>query len=274
MSKRKIAYKKVIMYTFLLFYLIFTLFPIVWIIQASFKTMHQIFQIPPQLFFEPTIEAYQKLFRGEIFQCFLNSIIIATMNTLFVILLSIPAGYSLSRYRNRVSKNLSFWILSLRFAPAFAMILPFYLMMYHLRLIDTIFAVVLAHMIFNLPLAIWFLMGYFNELPIEIEEAAMIDGADRTQVMLKIVVPTSTPMIFAVAILVFLFSWNEFLFAFLLTSRDARTVPVLILSLTGTMKLDWPMMCAISTIAIIPAIIFVGYVQKYIVRGLTLGALK
>jgi len=267
-------FRKIIIYVFSFLYIVFTLFPIVWVIQSSFKDTHQIFQIPPLLIFEPTLESYEKLFRGEIFQIFLNSLLIATLNTIFVILLSIFAAYSLARFKTKESKNIGFWILSIRFAPAFAIIIPFYMMMYYLKLLDTIIAVIIAHMTFNLPLAIWMLKGYFEEMPIEIEEAAMIDGATRTETLIKIVIPISTPMIFAVSILTFLFSWNEFLFAFILTSRDARTIPVLILALSGTHKLDWPMMAAISTIAMIPAFLFIHSVQKYIVRGLTLGAIK
>ena len=129
-------------------------------------------------------------------------------------------------------------------------------------------------MIINLPFAIWLLKGYFEELPVEVEESALIDGASRLKTLIRVVIPTSFPMVVSVAILTFMFSWNEFLFAFVLTSNRGVTVPVLVASLAGTMAFDWPLMCAVSIGAMVPAFVFVFVVQRYIVRGLTLGAIK
>jgi multiple sugar transport system permease protein len=254
--------------------LFFFLFPIAWVVQNSFKTMYQIFQIPPLLIYTPTFSNYIRLFKGAALQVFANSLTISFINMALALLLGIPTAYSLARFKSRVNQNVSFWILTVRMAPAFGVIVPFYLMMHILRLIDTIPAVALAHLTFNLPFAIWLMKTYFEELPRELEEAALLDGASRWQTLYTIIVPVSAPMLVAVSILAFLLSWNEFMFAFLLTSREARTVPVYITALAGTHFLDWPMMTTISTVAMIPAFAFMGYVQRFIVKGLTMGAVR
>jgi multiple sugar transport system permease protein len=141
-------------------------------------------------------------------------------------------------------------------------------------LLDTTAAVVIAHLTINLPLAIWLMMSYFDELPVETEEAAIIDGANRLQVLRHVVLPVSGPMIVAVSLLVFVFSWNEFLFAFILTSSNAQTVPALIASLAGTMNFDWPLMSAMSVSALLPAFIVMLFAQRHITEGLTMGAIK
>ncbi len=201
-------------------------------------------------------------------------VIVAVVDIILALVLSIPAAYSLARFKSKFNENIGFWFLSIRMAPAFGVIVPIYIVIRSLRVLDTIIAVNVAHLLINLPFAIWLLKGYFEELPVEIEESALIDGATRFQALIKVVLPTSMPMVISVAILTFMFSWNEFLFAFVLTSNKGVTVPALVASLAGTMTFDWPLMCAVSIGAMVPAFIFVFVVQRYIVRGLTLGALK
>jgi len=266
--------KKIILYSILFLYLIFVLSPIIWLIQSSLKSMYQALQVPPLLIWKPTLQAYQKVFGGGIYKAFLNSIAVAVSNVLICLLLGIPGAYGLARARTKVSENIGFFILSVRMAPAFAIIVPIYIIFRYLGMMDTIAGVIVAHLIINLPLTIWLLKGYFEEVPLDLGEAALVDGATRPQVLVKIIVPVSMPMIAAVSALVFLFSWNEFLFAFILTSQEARTVPVIVASLAGTMQFDWPLLSAVSIIALIPAFIFVGYVQKFIARGFTMGAIR
>jgi multiple sugar transport system permease protein len=247
----------------------------VWVIQGSFKTTNQALQIPPALLFEPTLQAYRKVFLGGgILKAFLNSFRVALGNVVLAQLLGVPAAYALARWRSGLTEQLGFWILSIRMAPAFGVIVPMYILMRQARLLDTPFAVMLVHLTINLPLTIWLLRGYFAELPEELEESARLDGANQLQVLWHVVIPLGLPMLVAVSALVFMLSWNEFLFAFVLTSSEAVTVPVMITALSGTMRFDWPLMSALSSLSLVPAFLFVAYLQRHIVRGLTLGAFK
>lgn len=263
-----------VLYALLTLYLIFVLFPILWLILSSFKTHYQTLILPPKLIFKPALQAYEKLLTGGMIKAFKNSLIIVGIDVVLALAFGIPAAYSLARFKTKLGENIGFWFLSIRMAPAFGVIVPLYIVIRNFRLLDTIFAVNISHLLLNLPFAIWLLKGYFEEMPVELEESALIDGATRFQALLWIVLPISLPMVVAVSILTFIFSWNEFLFAFVLTSSSGVTVPVLVASLAGTMRFDWPLMCAVSVGAMIPAFIFVFFVQRYIVRGLTLGALR
>lgn len=273
-SLTKSPLSRSILYIILAFFLLFFLFPILWLLFSSLKTHYQTLLIPPRIFFQPNTTAFRKIITGGMFKSFQNSLMVAVVDILLALTLSIPAAYSLARFRTKFNENIGFWFLSIRMAPAFGVIVPVYIVIRNLHLLDTTIAVNIAHLLINMPFAIWLLKGYFEELPVEIEESALIDGATRLQTLLKIVLPTSMPMVVSVAILTFMFSWNEFLFAFVLTSNRGVTVPVLVASLAGTMTFDWPLMCAVSIAAMVPAFLFVFIVQRYIVRGLTLGALK
>lgn len=270
---KKITYNS-ITYSFLALYLLFIIFPILWLVQASFKTQAGCYEIPPEIIWEPRITSYIKLFGSGLIDSFKNSAIVASSAVILSLLLGIPAAYGLARLKTVAGENIGFFILSVRMAPLFAVIVPIYMVMRYLHLLDTIFAVMVAHLVINLPLAIWLLKSYFEGVPEELEDAAIVDGATRLQTLIHVVVPVSIPMIAAVSALVFLLSWNEFLFAFILTSQSARTVPVLVSSLAGTMAFDFPLMSAVSSFALIPALLLVVYLQKHMVRGLTLGAVE
>ncbi len=259
---------------FLTVVLVFVLFPLVWLAIGSLKTRHDALALPPAIVFEPTFEAYSKIIAGGFLNAFGNSITIAITNVILALVLGTPAAYALTRMAGKTQENLSFWVLSIRMAPVFAVILPLYVMFRAVGLLDTRFAVALAHLTLTLPLAIWMLMTYFRGLPIEIDEAATLDGASHWQTLLHIIVPISRPMLASVAIIVFIFSWNEFLLAFVLTSRSAQTVPVLVAGLAGTMTFDWPLIAAVSVCSMLPAFLFVGFAQRHIVSGLASGALK
>ena len=263
-----------LVYGFLLTYLGFVLFPLVWLLLSSFKTRADALALPPQIIFIPTFEAYEKLFTAGILMPFGNSMFVAFTNIATALVLGVPAAYALARMQGGAKQHLSFWVLSTRMAPAFGVIVPIYALMRTLGLLDTRFSVTLAHLSFNLPFAIWLLMRYFEDLPVELEEAALVDGASRWGALRHAVLPVSAPMLVAVAILVFVASWNEFILAFILTSAEARTVPVLVASLAGTMAFDWPLMSAVSAGAMVPALLLVFVVQRHITRGLTLGAIQ
>jgi len=274
-TRRSPNWQKALVYAFMGLYLMFVLLPIIWIIQGSLKTTAQALQLPPDLIFIPSFDAYRRiLVGGQLDRAFLNSIRIAVVNVFLALFLGIPAAYALARWRSFASEQASFWILSVRMAPAFGIIVPMYMLMRWAGLIDTFWGVTLVHLTINLPLAIWLLRGYFVELPIALEESAQLDGANLIQILWHIILPMSRPMIVAVAALVFMLSWNEFLFAFVLTSESAVTVPVVITAIAGTMRFDWPLMSALASMSLIPAFLLVAYIQRHIVRGLTMGAVK
>jgi multiple sugar transport system permease protein len=254
--------------------LVFVLLPIAWLAVGSLKTRNAALAVPPQFIFEPDFSAYFKIFSGGFVGAFGNSLTIALINVVLAIVLGTPAAYALTRMSSGVQNNLSFWLLSIRMAPLFAVILPLYVLFKSVGLLDTPIAVALAHLTLTLPLAIWMLVTYFRSIPEELDQAALLDGASYLQILLLVIVPIARPMLASVAIVVFIFSWNEFLLAFMLTSRSAQTVPVAVASLAGTMSFDWPLIAAVSVCSMVPALIFVGFAQRHIVSGLASGAIK
>lgn len=261
-------------YAFLTAGLIFVLLPIVWLAMGSLKTRNGALAIPPEFFFTPDFSAYAKIASQGFLGSFKNSLTIALTNVVLTLLLGTPAAYALTRMRGSVQENLSFWLLSIRMAPLFAVILPLYVLFRSIGLLDTPFAVALAQLTMTLPMAIWMLVTYFRTIPEDLDQAALLDGANRLQILWIVIIPIARPMLASVAIIVFIFSWNEFLLAFILTSRNAQTVPVAVASMAGTMSFDWPLIAAVSVASMIPALLFVGFAQRHIVSGLGSGAVK
>jgi len=255
-------------------FLIWTLFPIYWIFLTSLKTTQQVNTMPPLFFFEPTLETYAKLFSGEAMLAFRNSLIISSSTVLIGLMIGFPAAYTLARVKFRARDQLNFWVLSMRMAPPFAFLVPYYLTFRFFRLLDTYPALIIVNMTFTLPFTIWMLESVVEEMPVELEEAALVDGCSRAGVMWRIVAPLIAPSIAATAILSFVFCWNEFFFAYVLTGNSTRTMPVMLTSLIGLMGVDWVKMSAAGTISIIPTIILALLAQRFLVRGLTMGAIK
>lgn len=264
----------VIRVTFLGSVIIFVVFPLIWLALASLKTRAAALKVPPRLIFSPGFDAYEKILASGLGHAFLNSFTIALTNVVLSLAIGVPAAYALTRMREAIRENLSFWVLSIRLAPLFAIILPLYVLFKGMGLLDTRLAVAMAHLTLTLPLSVWLLMTYFRAMPVDLDEAAMLDGAKPWQTLYMVIVPIARPMIASVAVIVFIFSWNEFLLAFFLTSRDAQTVPVVVAGLAGTMSFDWPLIAAISICSMMPAFIFVGFAQRHIVEGLASGAVK
>lgn len=254
--------------------LVFTVLPLVWLAMASLKSRHDALALPPRIFFTPDFEAYTKILSSGLIGAFGNSLVIALTNVALALLIGLPAAYGLSRMTGPIREHLSFWVLSIRLAPLFAVILPLYVLFKSIGLLDTRLAVAMAHLTLTLPLAVWLLMTYFRALPVDLDEAAMLDGARPWQTLLYVILPISRPMIASVAVIVFIFSWNEFLLAFFLAARNAQTVPVAVAGLAGTMSFDWPLIAAISICSMIPALLFVSFAQRHIVEGLAAGAVK
>ncbi len=261
------------------------LFPSVMLFLTSIKTELDALSFPPKWIFRPTLKNYAEIFaRSPLVGYGLNSLIVALSNTGVCLIIGSLAAYGLARFRFRGSENLAFWFLSIRMMPPVAAIIPMYILMKNLpkyiffmknlRLLDTIWGLMIIYLTFNLPFVIWMLKGFFEEVPLEIEESALIDGCSEFGVFYRIALPLVAPGLAATAILAFIFSWNEFLFALILTGTKAVTLPVGILGYMKETGINWGYMTAGGTLALIPVIVFTMLVQRHLVKGLTMGAIK
>jgi multiple sugar transport system permease protein len=273
------SFQKVLTVVVLVAALIFFMFPVIWMFLTSFKTEAEYFSYPPV--FIPKDFSFRNYFNAMAFppdgrgglQGLRDSLIIASATTLASVLIGSLAAYSLSRFRTG-GENFSFWILSTRMFPPVAAALPLFLIFKEIRLLDTHLALIIANTVFTLPFVIWLLKGFFDELPLELEEAALIDGCSYWGAFARVALPLVTPGLVATALFSFIFAWNEFMFALLLTRRNVRTLTIIVPSLVGGHEILWGEIAAIGTVAIIPGILLALLLQRYLVRGLTMGAVK
>lgn len=250
------------------------LFPLYWLVTMSLKRQVDAVARVPRFLFRPILENYAKvLASGEVWGYFMNSAIVATATTVVALLIGIPTAYVLARYRFRGNADYGFWILSTRMTPPVAMLIPFFVLYVRTGLMDTYLGLTIAHVAINLSIVVWLMKGFFEDLPGELEEAAFMDGATPFQAFRQVALPVALPGIAAVAILCFLFSWNEFLFTLVL-SEDIRTVPVGLYTFVGYQQVRWGELSASSVLMLAPVLAFVFVFQKQLVRGLTLGATK
>ena len=259
-----------------------TLFPIYWCFLTGIRGRADIFSYPPKLY-QLTFywENFTKtLMKGPYGSYLLNSVIIATGNTILVTVLAILAAYALSRYKIKGSQNIFFWTITNRMAPPAAFMLPMFILFSNVlrigdsNLYDTHIGVIMVYCLFNLPFAIWLLKGIIDGISPDIDEAARVDGATTMGIIWKIIVPLALPSIATTAILSWIFAWNEFLFASTITSVNARTFTAGLNEFVSTSQTYWGELAAMSIIGMIPAFIFLGLIQKYIVAGLTFGAVR
>jgi len=251
------------------------LFPPVVLFVTSIKTDVDALSFPPKWIFAPTLKNYVDILNtSPLVGYALNSLIVASLNTLLCLIVGSMAAYGLARFKFRGADNLAFWILSIRMMPPVAAIIPIYILMKNLGLLDTPWCLVITYLTFNLPFVVWMMKGFFEEIPREIEESALIDGCSDFSVFFRIALPLVAPGLAATAIMVFIFSWNEFLFALILTGTKAVTLPVGIIGYMKETGINWGYMTAGGILALIPVIVFMVLVQKHLVKGLTLGALK
>jgi len=273
---RSRSFKGILIYLVLFIGIFFALFPIGWTFSTSFKTFKEYYTFPPVWIpHYPTLNNYKYiLFTWTSgLKYLLNSTIIASLNTVLVLLISIPAAYGIARFRIGY-ENLSFWVLSQRMLPPIAVVIPYFLLFKKLGLIDTYLSLIIVYLPFNIGFAVWLLIGFFEDFPKDVEEAAMIDGCSRLDAILKVVLPIIAPGIVVCAIFCFIFCWNEFMFALILTRETAKTVTAQLAAFQSPTKIMWGEMSALVVLAIIPVLILALSVQKYLVRGLALGAVK
>ena len=259
--------------------LVVTLFPVYWIAANSFKFDIDIFAVPPQWYPEnPTLKHYNAAFIERPFLKYaLNSFIIAVSSTLISLVFGTLAGYALARfqYPGQWRYQISFWILSTRMMPPIVTIIPLYIAFNYLDMLNTKPAVMIAYTAFNLPFATWMMKSYFQDLPVELEEAAIVDGDTRWGAFLRVALPLARPGLAATAIFCLIISWNEFLLALVLTLTErSQTLPIGIAGRVTQYNTYWGDISAAGFTACIPIMIFAFIVQKHLVRGLSFGAVK
>ncbi|MCA9858348.1 MAG: carbohydrate ABC transporter permease [Thermomicrobiales bacterium] len=249
--------------------------PIVLLVLTSFKTRADALASPPVWFFSPTTENYRHVFSeydlGHFFQ---NSVIIASCSTVLALMLGSLAAYGLSRFDFRGSNALGYWILSLRMMPAVAVVIPIFIILRNIDLIDTRLGMIIVYVSANVPLVIWLMKSFFDDLPRDIEDSSLIDGSTRIGAFARIALPLIGPGLSATAILTFVFIWNEFLFALILTGNRAQTVPVAVTLFMRQTGIEWGYMTAAATVMMLPMIVCTFFVRRGLTRGLTLGAVK
>lgn len=265
-------------------YFLFALFPIFWMILISFKQTDELYTT--QFIFTPTLESYRTItigeeyvsgtgtFRPDFPKFFLNSLLISTIAVLVSLVVGVPAAYALARYRFKLKENLAFTFLSFRFAPEFTVIIPLSILYRQLGLYNTFAGIVWVYQLVTLPLLIWVLRGYFEEISPDIEQAAMTDGYPWWQVFWRILLPLVKPGLAASALLAFVFAWNNFVFPLVLGGSDVQTVTVSALSFLSSEQAYYNRMAAACVISSIPQVALALSIQRYLIRGLSFGAVK
>ncbi|MEM9013244.1 MAG: carbohydrate ABC transporter permease [Pseudomonadota bacterium] len=289
-------------------YALITMVPLAWIFITGFKSPPDSISYPPKVVFEPTLEGYVNLFTTRTRQTpeymeslgppetwweeivrernmviagpskfgerFTNSIIIGFGSTFLSVFLGTLAAYAFSRFKVPLKDDLLFFILSTRMMPPIAVAIPIFLMYRTLGLSDTHLGMILLYTAVNISLAVWLLKGFIDEIPLEYEEAALIDGYTRFQAFRKVVLPQAATGIASTAIFCLIFAWNEYAFALLLTSGTAQTAPPFIPTIIGEGGLDWPAVAAGATLFLLPVLIFTIFLRRHLLRGITFGAVR
>lgn len=274
---------KTLAYTMLTLWALIILFPLYWMVITSFKLPVSIIQGPayiPWRDFQPDLFAWRQIFNGdvEIAGPLKNSFLAASISALVAVALGAMAAYGLVRFSYRLgpwrNRDIAFWFISQRMLPPAAAILAFMIMYKYLHLLDSVTGLTIAYIGFNLPFAVWIMRDFFAGLPRELEEAALVEGASWLTAFRKVALPLAVPGLAATGILLFIFSWNEYLFASLLAFENAKTIPVTIAGEATSIGIRWWLMSAMGIISMIPTVTLGLLLERHIVRGLTLGALK
>jgi multiple sugar transport system permease protein len=257
------------------FYLLFLLLPLYWMIITSIKPSNDYLAVPPVWFpSEPTLVHYTAaLFAYRGLQGLINSIVISLAATVLSAFFGTLMAYSLARF-NTGGQHLSFWVLSQRFLPPIAVILPIFLIYRSLHLTDTHLGMIIAYTVLTLPVSVWMMYAYFLQMPRSLEEAALVDGCSRWRAFVRVAVPLAAPGIVAAAVFAFIACWTEFFFALILTSRNAFTLPTVFRAFLGFQGAQYGEASALSVVSLAPSIMLGILVQRHLVRGLTLGAVR
>lgn len=261
-------------FTISILLVLFLLFPPVWMILTSLKAGRDAFAIPPKWFFLPTFENYQAIFsRPDLIQVVLNTVVISVVSTLITLIFGSMAGYSIARFKTG-GQPLLYGTLVTRVLPPIVIGLPFFIVFSRLGLIDTIHGLIIAYVAFLLPNTIWLMIAFFSDIPYEIEESALVDGCSRFGAFLRIVLPLARAGLIVTGIYNILGAWNHFFYGLILSSSNARTLPVEASNFVGEYSVQWGEVSAIGSLLIIPPVLVAFFLQKYLEKGLTLGAVK
>ena len=264
---------------------LFFLFPIFWVFLMSFQTNQDVLRIPPSIFFEPTLENYQALISGRLVSTagvleiqfmsnLMNSVILATCSVALSLLLGIPAAYAFARFKFRLGEDIAFTLLSFRFAPPLLVLLPLAIYFQQMGLIDTYIGLIWVYQLITLPLILWIVRGYFEDISEDIEHAYRIDGNGWFKTFTQIAIPLAKPGIAAATLLSFIFAWNNFVFALILASADKQPVTVGALAFVTASGIQYGQIAASIVLSVTPTLALALYAQRYLVEGLSLGAVK
>jgi len=250
------------------------LLPVAWIILSAFKTSVDTFSL--RVFFIPTLRNFSHVLLPphRFLKNLVNSFVVSGTATFISVILAIPAAYGFSRFRLFAKQHILFWIISLQFIPQAVILIPLFIFFRSVNLLDTRLCLIIIYLSIGVPLSIWILKGFMDDIPKEIEESAMVDGASLARILWDIVIPLAKPAIIVAAILSEILTINEFLFALVLTDRNAVTMPIGLLSFHTNYGILWEKMAAAGVLMMIPVFIFAFLIQKHLIRGLTLGAIK
>lgn len=281
----KSGIKRAAIYGGIVLLLVFALFPIYWIFLTSLKTDKDIISSVPKFIFSPTLGNYKAILFGvkaagtetsrpDFILYFKNSLMITSGAVLVSLVAGVPAAYALARFKFKLKENIAFTFLSFRFAPEIAVIIPIFVIYRSLGLYNTFIGMVLVYQLVTLPLIIWIMRGYFEDIPESIEQAAKLDGYSRFAIFRKIALPLVKPGLASTAILSFIFAWNNFIFGLVLGAKETFPVTVGTLGFISYESVLWGQMAAASIVTILPEVIIAFFIQKYLVRGLSMGAVR
>ena len=251
-------------------------FPVLWALLTSFKTERDVLAYPPLFIFEPTLANYRDVLSGpnSILPNLLSSLIVATGATLLTMLFAIPAAYALARLRYPGKRASGFYVLATQMLPPVGLVIPYYLALQKLGGLNTYWGLIVIDLTFSLPFAIWLMVSYFEDVPHEMEEAALLDRAGRFRALWHVILPQVSGGIAVTTIFVFLNAWNEFLFAVVLGGNDVRPVTVAMFNFISVEQTQWARLAAAAMVAMAPVIVIGLFAQRHIVKGLTVGAVK
>lgn len=264
--------KKLFIWIGVIIVLIPPLFVFLWMFTSALKSQVDILSPVPKLIFTPTLKNFIGVLQGENFLKYMwNSGVIAVVSTFVAMVLGLPAAYSIARFRQQ---KLAMGLLVARMIPFVSYLLPWFIFFRKLNLIDTYTALITTHLTITLPMVIWLMISYFEDVPEDLEEAAMVDGCSRIKSFAVVTLPLVRNGVVASAILSFIFSWNQFLFSLILSGPKTKTVPVAVFNFISYEQVNWGGLSAAATLIVLPALVLTLIIQKQIVRGLTMGAVK
>lgn len=267
----RVRFLQILRYATILLAVFLAVFPLLWVFLASFKSTGDLMQLPPVLIFRPTLDNYLSVVREGFFSYFKNSAIVTLSSVALAIVLGIPAAFGLSRFNIPGKKAIMLFILAVRFMPYIVFALPLFLIMVKLGLIGTRGGLLFVYIIINLPIIIWLMRAFFDDIPRDIDEAAAIDGASQAMIFFKVVLPCALPGVATVTILSLIFAWNEYLFALILAGRYAQTLTVGLTRFLGGMEtaVRWGLLSAWSIAIVTPIVIMSLLVNKHLRKGFT-----